>query len=302
MIKIKSKKWTLGIILISLGILWILSNLNIIDISLYRIVGNTIGGLFDLWPLILIIIGVSIIFKKETLNTILWIGFLALVIIYSLFIKNDIRQNSSSENFKEETYSTEMNSNIERGSLDLDIGGSNFKIEGIEEEFMKLDHDGAFNYKFNRDERTENIYISSKKNIIQNGMDRNLKLAINKTIPWRFDLNMGAVSGILDLKDIMVEELDLDMGAGKVEVTFGDKSELTSIDIDSGASQIIFNIPKESGLKIYMDGALNSTNLDQLGLTKLDRGEYVSNNFNSSDSKFEIEVDMGVGSFEINYY
>lgn len=302
MIKIKGKKVTLGIILITLGIVWILSNLNIIDINPYRLISNTIGGLLDLWPLILIIVGISIIFKKEALNTALWIAFVAIVLIYSLFIKTDIRQNPSSENFKEETYSSDMNSNIEKGNLDLDIGASNFIVEAIDDNFIKLDHDGAFNYKLSREGRTENIYISSKKNILQNGMNRKLKLGINSSIPWRIDLDMGAASGNLDLKDIRVEEFDLDMGAGKIELTFGDKIELTSIDIDSGASQIILNIPKDSGLKIYMDGALNSTNLDKLALTKLDRGEYISNNFNSADSKFEIEVDMGVGNFEINYY
>ena len=308
MIKIKSKKTTLGIILVILGILWILSNLNVIDLNLYRVVSNIIEGLFDLWPLILVVIGISIIFKKEALNTILWIVFLVILIIYSLFMKNDIRQqelsnkNFSEQSFKEETYSGEMNSSIERGRLDLDIGATSFKIESIEDDFMKLDHDGAFNYKISKEGRTENIYISNKKNIIQNGMDRRLKLGLNKTIPWIIDLDMGAASGNLDLKDIMVEEFDLDMGAGKIEASFGNKAELTIIDIDSGASQIILNIPKDSGLKINMDGALNSTNLDELGLMKIDKGEYISNNFNSTESKFEIEVDMGVGNFEINFY
>ena len=73
-------------------------------------------------------------------------------------------------------------------------------------------------------------------------------------------------------------------------------------DIDAGASQIKINIPKDSGLKVELDGGLNTSNLDQLGLIKLDNGDYISQNYDLSLVKFEIDVDMGVGSFEINYY
>lgn len=298
----KSKKINLGIILIVIGIIWILSNLNLINVNLYSILTHMMRGIFDLWPLILIIVGIEIVFKKEGLNTILWIVFLIVLVVYSLFIKDNILEKHSNGTLKDEMYTSEMREDIEKGSLDLDVGATNFNIDGIDDGFIKLEHDGAFNYKFSRKGRTENLYISNKNNFFENGVTRNFELGLNKDIPWKFDLDIGAASGNLNLEDIRVEDIDLDMGAGKVEITLGNKASHTLIDIDAGASQIIFNIPKDVGLKVNYDGALTSTNLDDLGLIKTEKGKYVSGNFNATSTKYEIELDMGVGQFTINYY
>ncbi|OLS03612.1 LiaI-LiaF-like domain-containing protein [Tissierella creatinophila] len=304
MIKIKNKKVNLGIVLIVIGIIWILSNLNLINVNVYNIVNYMIRGVFDLWPLILVIVGINIMFKREGLNTILWILFFIVLIVYSLFIKGNILEKTSNGNLKDEIYTVEMREDIEKGKLDLDVGATSFNIDPIDDDFAKLEHDGTFNYKFSRKGNEENLYISNEipNDILNNKNKRSFELGLNKEIPWELDLDVGAISGNLNLKDIMVKKLDVDMGAGKIEITLGDKAELTSMDIDAGASQIILNIPESSGLKLNYDGALNSTNFDDLGLIKTENGKYVSDNFNAASSKYEIEVDMGVGQFSINYY
>ncbi len=307
MFKIKNKKINLGIILIVVGITWILSNLNLININFYSIIKHMVRGIFDLWPLVLIIIGIDIMLKKDGLNTILWILFLISLVVYSLFIKDNILKTPYNEN-REEEYTPEMieeiemRNDIERANLYLDVGATNFNIAGVEDELLSLDHDGAFKYRFDSKGSTENIHISNKSNIFNNSDKRNFQLGLNKNIPWNLDIDIGAVSGKMNLEDIYIENLDLDLGAGSVELTLGDKAKLTSIDIDAGASRIIFNIPKTSGLKINIDGALNSTNLDEIGLIKTDSRNYISENFNSVSSKYEIEVDMGIGQFSVNYY
>lgn len=304
MIKIKNKKVNLGIVLIVIGIIWILSNLNLINVNVYNIVNYMIRGVFDLWPLILVIVGINIMFKKEGLNTILWIAFLIVLIVYSLFIKDNILEKSSNGTLKDEIYTEEMRVDIEKGKLDLEVGATSFNIGSIDDNFVKLEHDGAFNYKFSRKEGEDNLYISNEipNDIFNNKNKRNFELSLNKEIPWEIDMDLGAVTGNLNLKDIMVEKVDVDMGAGKIEITLGDKAEFTFIDIDAGASQIILNIPKSAGLKLNYDGALNSTNFDDLGLIKTEKGKYISGDFNAAITKYEVEVDMGVGQFTINYY
>lgn len=261
-------------------------------------------AIFDLWPLILVIVGINIMFKKEGLNTILWIAFLIILIVYSFFIKDNILERASNGTLKDEIYTEEMRTDIERGRLDLDVGATSFNIGSIDDNFVKIEHDGAFNYKFNRKESAENVYISNEvtNDIFNSKSKRNFELGLNKEIPWEIDMDLGAVSGNLNLKDIVAEKVDLDMGAGKIEIILGDKAEFIFMDIDAGASQIILNIPESAGLKLNYDGALNSTNFDDLGLIKTEKGKYVSGNFNAAITKYEIELDMGVGQFTINYY
>lgn len=307
MVKIKNKKINLGIILIVVGILWILSNLNLININFHDIINHMIRGIFDLWPLILIVIGIDIIFKKDALNTVLWILFFTLVIVYSFFIKDNILRTPLNGNqegiYTPETLEEiEMRNSIERAKLYLDVGATNFNIVSVEDELLSLDHDGDFKYSFDSRGSTENIYISNKSNIFKNADKRNFELGLNKNIPWNLDLDIGAVAGKMNLEDIDIGKIDLDIGAGSVELTLGDKAKLTSIDIDAGASQIVLNVPQNCGVRISIDGAFKSTNLDEIGLIKTDKNNYVSGNFNTSSSKYEIEVDMGVGEFTLNYY
>lgn len=305
MIKIKNGKVNLGIFLIIIGSLWILSNFGIVDINLYSIFRLLINGIFDLWPLILIILGMGMIFKNDLLNTILWIIFLLVVLSYSLFFKGDLvgRNNDS---LKEESYIVEMSEDIELGGLHLDVGATNFSVDSIEDDFIRIEHDGAFEYTFDNRDSIEYVYLSNEKvflknNFLKNSSNRSLEIAINKDIPWEFNMDIGAISGRLDLKDIMVEHLILDMGAGDLEMTLGNKNDFTLIDIDAGASKLVLNLPRDVGLDISFDGGLNSTNLDSLDLIK-NNNSYISKNYEDTASKYEIEVNMGVGEFVLNYY
>lgn len=299
---IKNNKLILGIVLILVGILWILSNLNLVDINMYNFVSLIARGIFDLWPFVLIIFGIGIMFKNDLLNTILWGLFLAILIIYSLFIKDNILKEDVNQVFEGEVYTIDMRKDIEKGDLRLDIGAANFSVDSIDDEFIRIEQDGAFKYSFNKEGSIEKLYITNKNNYFENLGTRNLGVDLNKNIPWQLNMNIGAVSGNVNLKDIMVEYINVDMGAGDLEMTLGKENNFTSLDIDAGASRITINIPEDVGIKIDFEGGLNSTNLDSLGLVVLDKGEFISKNYDDAITKYEMEVDMGVGSFEIKYY
>lgn len=301
-LKINNKKIIPGVLLISIGVVWILSNLNLINIDLYSITIHLIKGMFDLWPLILIIVGIGIIVKNDLLNTVLWVLFLAFLIIYSLFIKGNILERNSDELFEDEVYVSDMREDILAGYLKLDVGATSFTIDSIDDKFIRLVQDGAFKYEFDNKESVENLYISNKTSYIEIGETRDLDLSLNRDIPWDINMNIGAVSAEINLKDIIVKQVILDMGAGNLEMTLGKNNDFTFLDIDAGASKIIIHIPQDVGLRVDFDGGLNSTNLDSLGLLEMNDKEFLSENYDKASIKYELEVDMGMGSFEIIYY
>ena len=196
----------------------------------------------------------------------------------------------------------DMDDSVEKGRLHLDIGATNFQVNFTDDYLINLVQDGSFDYRTDNKEGIENIFLSNESNFLKRNTSRRFQIDLNKDIPWDFHMDIGAGSGELNLQEIRVEEIDLDMGAGNLEMFFGDKGEKTFIDIDAGASKIRFNIPKGLGLKIDYQGGLNSTNFDDLALINLGNGSYVSEDFNSSTTKIEIDLDMGVGSFYIDLY
>ena len=72
-------KISIGFLLIALGVLLLLANLGVIEWFHFAMI-------FDLWPLILIIAGVNVIFKKNPYVTIgMWILLIILLILYGVY-------------------------------------------------------------------------------------------------------------------------------------------------------------------------------------------------------------------------
>lgn len=302
LIKINKRRIYLGVVLILIGLLWILSNLNIIDINLYNIFSKLIRGLFDLWPLILIIIGVSFIFKKEMLDTILWGLFIVIIVLYSFFVKDPVGRNNGRGFIKNEEIALVMEDSIEKGKLDLDIGASNLEVGSTAFEFLSLEQDGAYEYKVESKSSVEEVYIKSKDDFLNYREERDLSVGLNNKIPWEINFNVGAISGDIDLKDIIVDYISIDMGAGDLEFTLGGKNDFTMVDVDAGASKVVLNVPRDMGLRIKFDGGLSSNNFKELNLIETQENRFESKNYDSASSQLEVVIDMGVGNFNINYY
>lgn len=294
----KGRNVIAGLILIALGVIWILSNMDIIYFDFF----DLIRGLFDLWPIILIVIGINIIFKNKLLNTVLWIAFIVIVIVYSFFINDS----SNVKNGYTEDMVVEMNEDVIKGELNIDLGAAEYNIDSYNSEtsLATISSNAKFDYDYESGTSNSSQRVNISNNISNNFLNNrnNLDIDINNKVIWNIDVETGASSGELNLKDVKVQKLDLDMGAGRIETNFGSLHDTTYINIESGASSIVLNIPKEAGLKIEMDGALNSTNIDDLGLVENEGDVLISKDYIEKDTNFDIKVDMGVGSFKINRY
>jgi len=294
----KRRNVIFGIILIALGLIWLLSNMDIINFDLFIL----IDSLFELWPLILIVIGINIIFENKILNTALWLIFIIIVIAYGFFI-NDT--NNVKNDYSEDLL-VEMNEGVIKGELNIDLGAAEYNIESYNSQtsLAKISSNTKFdyNYESGTSNNSQRVDISNdiSNNIFNN--KNNLDIDINNKLIWNIDVDTGASSGNLNLKNVKVQKIDLDLGAGKIDVDFGDLHSTSYVNIESGASSIVLNVPNDAGLKIEMDGALNSTNIDDLGLIESEGDVLISKDYTKKDTKFDIKVDMGVGSFKINRY
>lgn len=77
-----TSKITVGGVLIVLGVLLLLANMGIIDWFHFEMI-------FDLWPMLLIMAGVNIIFKKNPyVNMGMWILFILTLILYGIYAPN----------------------------------------------------------------------------------------------------------------------------------------------------------------------------------------------------------------------
>ncbi|SNS04121.1 hypothetical protein SAMN05446037_100383 [Anaerovirgula multivorans] len=292
------EKLTNGIILIGIGILFLLSNLGMIHWSIFHV-------LLQLWPLILIVVGINLILKNRYIVVIItWLLFFAAIITYGFVFheKFEAGITATNETFtivrQEETTEAKLDLNIGAAKVSLDSKTGHLIYASINPQRIKS------NVKYRNNQKEAVIQFDhiklAEKNI--SSISDHYQFSLNDDVIWHIDADMGASSGDMDFSSIQVKKLDLDVGASNLNLKFGDTyHDVSEIDIDAGASNIDIILSKTSGVKLKLDGLVSKGNVEVLGWQKT--GDYYySPNYQEAASKLHFDVSMGVGKFGIGLY
>lgn len=304
----KNKNIFLGIILIIVGGLWFLNNMNLFDFS----VRYLFNAFWKLWPLIIVVAGAGLILNNKTADRVLWLVFFLVIIGYAFFLQygnpfsNNIDGNitDNRNNIQDNRYYP-LSSEDQKGNLNLNIGATRFMVAAIESDNLIEVDSNIENLRIDvTDSGTHtaaNIRNSGDLMNIGGVSNNTLDVFINTTVPWDLKVNCGAVDGSMDLSEIASENIDVSIGAGKLALTLGNNASNQNLKLNAGVSEIEIHIPESSAVKISFKGALNSTNIDSLGLSRQDN-TYVSDNFDSAENKIEMDIEIGLGKLDFEYY
>lgn len=291
----RSNKIGFGIFLISIGILWTLMSIGILNWSVF-------GALYKLWPLLIIAAGINIIFRNNAIvRTVVWLVLLAVIVSYGYFV--DVKYDSGrTVTTGHTTY--EKLAETKNGELKVGLGGIKLDLDSKTDNLLESDISGSsitkkINYNSGKD--TAFINFDRSKNFFPNpdSINEECQLHLSNDVIWNMEYKVGATKGDLDMTDLKIKDLNVDVGAGKFDIIFGDKYKSTNVKINAGASSFDLTIPKSTGVRVKMNEAITKTNFKELGFAKID-DYYTSPEYASAENKIDMEVHMGVGKFEIN--
>ena len=114
-------------------------------------------------------------------------------------------------------------------------------------------------------------------------------------------MDIGAANATLNLADLLVNNLNINSGAVKFDIKLGSNNDLINVKVNTGASQFNITVPKDSGVRLKMEGALNSKNFNDINLIK-EGNYYTTQNYVGAAHKIDMNVTMGVGAITINGY
>ena len=285
------KRVVSGLLVITIGIFLLLNNLGLVDFSV-------LWELLELWPLLLIAIGFSIIFKeKPKALYATWIIFIIIVILCGMYTqKNHTPLNKTIE----DSIIIDKLQETKYGNLYLNLGAAKLTIAKESNNLLVANLEGRdleLKEEYEDNNRTAEIYFNGTR---LKGVDfQNSNLSyydfyLNRDITWDLDLELGAISGDMDLSEISVQYIDLDLGAGDLDIILGDRSPELKFKIDTAASSLNISIPENAGIKVKMDAAFSNTNLNELGLIR-DGNYYTSHNYDDADIQMEFDIDLGAG-------
>ena len=303
-----------GGLLVTLGALFILKNIGLVYFNWMSI--------FSLWPMILVLVGVTLLPIKNSIKTLLTLAILAATITL-IFTKTNNWNRSYDlrfdrwDNWKSEIYIDD--DEVERSEhnfhepFDIKIKEATLSIDAVAGEFFISDecnhlmefkqygNVGPYIYSthINDNYQTLNFEIK-KKHFRPKGLSNDVEIKLNQNPIWSFNISTGAASIDLDLTNFKTKLIEIDGGASSVYLRLGDKYKKTKIYIDSGVSSIEIYVPEESACEIDTDTFLASKSFDDFD--KIKRGLYQTPNFDSSENKIYISIDAAITSLEVVRY
>lgn len=287
-----------GVLLLSIGVVLLLINLGIISWSI-------VESFFELWPAILIVAGINIIFhRNQVVKIIAWLAFVALIVAHSYFYGGsnvpDFFQGTGSEKVR-----IEKASEVEQANLRLELSGTELLIVSTSSSLVDAELASSrisHSVEYEDSKRTANVTFEETHPF---GIDINFrnnknKFSLDENVTWDMFIDTGAANGTIDMSNLKVKSLDIDVGAANLKLICSSKYPSTSVKLDAGASNIEVVVPQGTGVKVKMDSTLSSYNLREPDWEK--QGEYyVSSNYDSSDNKIFFDVDMGAGKFDVSF-
>jgi hypothetical protein len=300
-----------GVVLIFVGVLFILQNLHVIHFDWMN--------LWRLWPVVLVLWGVSILPANS------WIKLILTLLILSASIFFMVDQTSPWDDYNydsnvewwddwdsddatpiDQYFDVPFDDTVSFASLNMDAAAGSFVVDQTTDKLMQFDKRGAMtNYSYivkTLDDKTEvmiepeedKITINRKKN------KNSVNLSLNTYPVWTITMDVGASSMNFDLTPYKVKKLDIDGGAASFKFKLGDNYEKTDVNIDAGASSIKLMIPESSGCDLRISTVLSGRDIN--GFEKIEHGHYQTENFESASNKIFINVDAAVSSYSITRY
>jgi hypothetical protein len=315
------------ILLVGVGIVWLMSNLGMIQ-------PVSLGSILKFWPVLLIVFGLDMLFSRRYPWVGALVGLLAVAGVVALLMygpKVGIQTNSDikTETFTapakgvktaEYTFDTSSspveiyaldNNNTDLISADITYRGTmRFDVSGTEQTSVRMseysDNSSWLNWGFSFDNLKWDIGLSPE-------------------VPSAINLNGGSGSINMDLSGLQLTSLQTDLGSGSSDITLPQTKEPYKVDIASGSGSVTMRIPNETSLTMTLDTGSGSTTVVVPSKTALrievnddgsgsfdlpnglmkapdsssfDIGAWQTPNYDSSPDKILIEI-LGQGSGSI---
>ena len=277
------------------------------------------GTLVKLWPVVLILWGLSLFLKDNKFVKGFIVSLIAILIALTIFssfkflfdvASDDIQWNSNAlvldDDADTTNYIEAFNPDIKTSRLHFESGAGYFIIDGASEDlFSALTTGAKNNYYIDLDTSysNANIHFSMHEkhfSFFHGKFTNNVEMKLNSKPIWDLDFGFGAAKASLDLSSYKVENVKVGMGAAKLRVKLGDKNDDISLHVEAGVSSIDILVPESSGCEIKSKTALTNKHFE--GFNKISSGFYRTDNFDNAANKIYLSFDTGVSSIRVTRY
>lgn len=254
-----------GAVLIVLGLLFLLNNLNILQVDVWKFV----------WPLFLIALG-------------------AWVLLGTVFRRRPAA---------DELVSIPLDSSG-RARLRISHGAGRLNLSGRADPGLLVHgtFGGGLEHHTRRDGELLTVDMHVPQNFFPWGWGPgdtlNWDFSLTDAIPLSLEFNTGASESQIDLSALRVTDLSLQTGASSTVIIMPAAAGMTRARVGSGAASVSLRIPSGVAARVRVRSGLAGITIDQARFPR--QGDlYISPDYETAQNKVDIDMETGVGSIDI---
>lgn len=293
-----------GVLIVLLGIALFLSNFDILRLDWHFI--------FRLWPVLLVLAGISVLVSNPKWRAVLYTITLALVVAWIVSAASvgwgrvsDLFEGHGG-NVQSQEFTQDLGKEVRSASLSIRAGAGMFTLSDTTSELFRANTQsdiGRYTFDSDKNGSSQSLELTFKgKDTRWNfGHSRNtVDLSLNPKPAWTLNMDVGACKVNFDLTPYFVREATIKAGASSIKIRLGDRADTTRLRLETGVSSLVVYVPKGAGCQIRDKVELSSKSFT--GFIKDENGYYRSPNYGSAPKKILIEADAGISSIKVERY
>lgn len=288
-----------------LPILLILAGVLVLAGNLGWLAWGSIWDLVNLWPVILIAVGVDLL----TAGRYRWIVAAVTIVVLALGMTGRVPFLGTGPGTAAETHVVQIPvDGAERAEISLRVGVSELEVSALSggdalvSGEVRTAEGETFTQDVQRRGGTADVELVSEHRGIGNiggGGNRGWDLAIARGIPTDLTISTGVGRSQLDLRDIVLTGLRVDAGVGEMVATLPLPTEGSyQASFDTGVGATTVRVPEDAAVRIAIDTGLGGVTA-RGGFDALGGDVYQTSGYANADERIEIRIDGGVGAITI---
>ncbi len=235
--------------------------------------------------------------NRRGLKLLLIITVLALAGLGCIFTSSVGRMDSSSEVIELE--------GIQKADVELRMGAGELTVSSGTRELLEgdfryssRDYRPRIDYSVVSGNRGELVIEQEEVRSFNLNSDYRLEwdLSLTDSIPLDIYVSLGAGKSTLDFSGLKLESLEIDMGAGDLEVYLpGKLSADLPVSIQGGIGELTIYLPEDTAVEADMTGGLGELNVYDL---ERQGGRYIAGN-PDRDPSIQLNVEAGIGEMTV---
>ena len=290
------------IILIGVGAILLLSNLGYIQ-------GNPWTIIFQLWPVLLIALGLEILFGGATGWRAVVSAMLGLAlvggILWVLVAQPAIPGlNFGASNLQTTNISQPLNG-VESARADLSFGAGTSKVYALSDSSNLIEGQlqtySSPNFSVSTASDRATIVLGPGPTtipmVIPFSSEEMWDVGLNSTVSYQLNLNVGVGQSNIDLSKLLISGGEIDGGVGTSDLYLSSRGKYR-LTINGGVGTIKIYVPAGLAVRAEVDGGLGSFNRLS-NMEEVRKDVYETPGFSSAEDAVTLIIDGGVGSISM---